>query len=116
MVPEEERLAIEMSAKRFRVKVQKAVRGGRRAGAHAVQGAYRVIYGLHVFASFISVDFRSSRDLEPWRSDGPGSRKAFSECGDGSSAEAAGQRSRARPARRCRRPRSESSSDRSRAD
>src|SRR6266513_6183971 len=112
MVPEQKRLAIEMGPECFRVDVQKTVRCDRRAGAHAVQGAYRVIYGLHVLASFISVDFLFFRDLEPWRSDGPGSRKTFSECGDGSSAEAAGQRSRARPARRCRRPRSESSSDR----
>jgi hypothetical protein len=61
MVPEEKRLAIEMGAKRFRVDLQKTVRSGLPTGNHSVQEWYfRVIYSLHVFASFIPVDFRSS--------------------------------------------------------
>ena len=47
-----------MGAKRFGVDVQKTARCGLWAGGHAVQeGHFRMIYRLHVFASFISVKF-----------------------------------------------------------
>src|SRR6266540_4135830 len=103
MVPEKERLAIEMGAKRLRVDVQKAARCGRLAGGRAVQEThFRVIYGLHVFASVISADFRASWDPERQRRNAQALPGTPSES-DESSAEAAAPRSPDRPAPRRRR-------------
>src|SRR5947208_1247645 len=108
MVPEKERLAIEMGAKRLRVDVQKAARCGRLAGGRAVQEThFRVIYGLHVFASFIPLNSERPKAPASWRGNRPFClRKTSSGSGGSSIARAAGPKPGARPALRRRSRRS----------